>query len=331
MLDLTAVLNRMNAIQSENPFRVVKCTEEMMKAKTAENGFVYFTTDTHKIYWGQNSSYIPMGGTTGIYYGMRELTDDEKFGDQSLFIFTPEEIEGSSIPVTNDLILNIPDGGFYRVKDSDAYEIETERLAIAGGGGSGGGGGGSSVFTISFHGERDKAFATTTTSMPVSFTCNYRAEDGNKISQITFTKKGEEQPFYIDSQERNFNEVQTIDLAKFSHLFGANRSTVVMMVYDLYGQQKSTNFSIQMVALTLSKVRDNILIARNNKYTYTCKLGGATSGIKNKKLVYQLFNQNNLNSAVLTETHLLNATDIDEISYEFNFASIPHGNYVLRV
>lgn len=285
MLDLTTILNRMNAMQSENPFRVVKCTESLMKTRAPENGFVYFTTDTHKIYWAQEETYVPMGGTTGIYYGMRELTDDEKFGDQSLFIFTLEEIEGTSIPIINDLILNIPDGGFYRVTNSNAYEIETERLAIAGGG-SGGGGGGSSVFTISFHGERDKAFATTALTMPISFTCNYRAEDNNKISQITFTKKGEEQPFYIDNKERNFNEIQTIDLIQFSNLFGSTRSTVIMMVYDLYGQQKSTNFSIQMVALTLSKVRDNILVAKDNNYVYTCKLGGATSGIKNKRIVY---------------------------------------------
>jgi GTPase involved in cell partitioning and DNA repair len=140
----------------------------------------------------RREKYIPMGGTTGIYYGIRELTDDEKFGDQSLFIFSTEEIEGTSIPVVDDLILNIPDGGFYRVTDSNAYEIETERLMIAGGGGGGTGGGGSSLFTISFHGERDKAFATTATSFPISFTCNYKGEDGNKISQITFTKKGEE-------------------------------------------------------------------------------------------------------------------------------------------
>lgn len=52
MLDLTAVLNRMNAVQSEHPFRVVKCTESLMKARMPENGFIYFTTDTHKIYWG---------------------------------------------------------------------------------------------------------------------------------------------------------------------------------------------------------------------------------------------------------------------------------------
>ena len=57
-----------------------------------------------------------------------------------------------------------------------------------------------------------------------------------------------------------------------------------------------------MVALLLSKVRDNILVARGNDYTYTCKVGGATSGIKNKRLVYKLYNADNLNSCILDKT-----------------------------
>jgi hypothetical protein len=59
-------------------------------------------------------------------------------------------------------------------------------------------------------------------------------------------------------------------------------------------------------------------VARNNSYTYTCKLGGATSGIKNKRLVYKLYNENNLNSVVLEKTQSLSETEIDEISYTFD-------------
>ena len=81
MLDLTSILNRMNATETEIPFRVVKCTEDMMRNRNAENGFIYFTTDTQKIYWGQNSKYIPMSGSAGLYYGKREVPDDEKFSD----------------------------------------------------------------------------------------------------------------------------------------------------------------------------------------------------------------------------------------------------------
>jgi hypothetical protein len=60
-------------------------------------------------------------------------------------------------------------------------------------------------------------------------------------------------------------------------------------------------------------------------------LGGATSGIKNKRLVYKLYNENNLNSIVLEKINNLDETDIDEISYTLDLQNIPHGNYVLKV
>jgi hypothetical protein len=86
---------------------------------------VYFTTDTHKIYCGSYGQYIPMGGSTGLYYGTRQLAADEIHSDQTIFYFTQDQIEGSSLPVVNDLILNIPDGGFYKITDIDSNRIET--------------------------------------------------------------------------------------------------------------------------------------------------------------------------------------------------------------
>ena len=84
-----------------------------------------------------------MGGSSGVYYGNRSLTEDEKYGDEVFFSFTPEDIEGDNMPTVDDLILNIPDGGFYRVLSSSDIEISTQRLAISGsGGGAGGEGGG---------------------------------------------------------------------------------------------------------------------------------------------------------------------------------------------
>ena len=140
MLDLTTVLNSMGAKQSDYPFRPVRCREVDLESKTPVNGFVYFTTDTHKIFLGHNGEYIAMGGTSGIYYGKRQLTDDEKYGDQILFNFDPSEIDGNHVPTVDDLILNIPDGGFYRVLNSSSSLIEAQRLVIAGGGSGGGGG-----------------------------------------------------------------------------------------------------------------------------------------------------------------------------------------------
>lgn len=152
MLDLTAILNSIKAEQTEIPFRPVKCREKDLTTREPVNGFVYFTIDTHKIFVGHNGEYMAMGGTSGVYYGKRHLTDDEKYGNDVLFKFYPSDIDGTNLPTVDDLILNIPDGGFYRVLDSSPALIETQRLMIAGGGGGGGGtaGGNEGSLVINF-------------------------------------------------------------------------------------------------------------------------------------------------------------------------------------
>jgi hypothetical protein len=55
---------------SNIPFRPVKTTEERLKSLVAVNGYIYFTTDTKKIYLGgSDGKFTPMGGNSGIYYG----------------------------------------------------------------------------------------------------------------------------------------------------------------------------------------------------------------------------------------------------------------------
>jgi len=62
------------------PFRVVRGYESDILSKEYHDGFLYFTTDTKKIYLdSDNKSKIPMGGNSGIYYGnmVLEETPDE--------------------------------------------------------------------------------------------------------------------------------------------------------------------------------------------------------------------------------------------------------------
>ena len=143
--NLKNILFGMGGQETDQVFRPVRCSEKDIEKGTGKpsvNGFVYFTTDTKKIYLGvANGEYLMMGGSSGVYYGSRQLTDDEKYGDQVFFSFTPEEIDGSAVPAIDDLILNIPDGGFYRVLEVSNTDIQTQRLVIAGGGGGGGGSG----------------------------------------------------------------------------------------------------------------------------------------------------------------------------------------------
>ena len=140
---LKNILAGMDGKETDNVFRPVRCVEKDIENRPSVNGFIYFTTDTKKIYCGvAEGKYQMMGGSSGVYYGSRQLTDDEKYGDQVFFSFTPEEIDGSALPAIDDLILNIPDGGFYRVLQVNNTDIQTQRLVIAGGGGGGSGGSG---------------------------------------------------------------------------------------------------------------------------------------------------------------------------------------------
>jgi hypothetical protein len=99
MLDLNRTLQAMGATENtEVVFRPVRCTEKQLDGKEAIDGFVYFTTDTKKIYCGTGGEYLPMGGNSGIYYGTRTFSEDESGTQETDFAFTPNDIDGGVIP-----------------------------------------------------------------------------------------------------------------------------------------------------------------------------------------------------------------------------------------
>ena len=131
--------------KTNHPFRPVKCSQEDLKTLAPNEGYVIFTTDTKKIYACLDGEYKMIGGSSGVYYGERPLSDDELYGDEIFFSFLPGHIDGDNLPAVDDLILNIPDGGFYRVLNVGEDEISTQRIAISGGGGGGTGSGSTST------------------------------------------------------------------------------------------------------------------------------------------------------------------------------------------
>ena len=125
-------------------FRPVRCLEEKVETLEPIEGYVLFTTDTKKIYTCIDGEYKTMGGNSGVYYANRLLTDDEKYGDETILTFYAFQIAGNedgkvkNMPSIDDLILNIPDGGFYRVLEVWGEEISAQRIAISGTGSGGG-------------------------------------------------------------------------------------------------------------------------------------------------------------------------------------------------
>ena len=120
--------------------------EERIKAVKGngkiENGKVYFSTDTKKIFLAKNNELLSMGGNSGIFYGNQPIPEIPDFTE---LIFERQYIEGENTPNVDDLILN-NDGCFYRVTDifeENGQEIfKTKKQTLQGTGGGGGTGGG---------------------------------------------------------------------------------------------------------------------------------------------------------------------------------------------
>ena len=125
-------------------FKPYRGLETDILAKPYSDGYVYFATDTKRIFMDANGqAKLPMGGNSGIHYGKKQHGDNVN-KDQKIFDFSVNyDIEKRSIPNVNDLILNIPDGCFYRVnsvrKENGDTIVNATKLTIAGGSGSGSG------------------------------------------------------------------------------------------------------------------------------------------------------------------------------------------------
>lgn len=130
-------------------FVPVRGTEEKIAASVMgfNDGYLYFATDTGHIYLdyidedGRQVARAMVGGAIGgdgnigVYYANKSLSNDEKL--ETSIIFPIDTIEGKQYPNKNDLIINIPEGSFYRVVAPSPLtsSVTANRLTIAGGGG----------------------------------------------------------------------------------------------------------------------------------------------------------------------------------------------------
>ena len=318
-------------------FTPVQCTEATFNRMGATNGYVYFITDKKKIYLGKDGEKIPMCASSGIFYGSKPIEYDNSgtLPDPNVsFLF--DEIEGEDIPEIDDLILNIgtsnlPDGCFYRVKKIDDV-IETVRLTLQGTGGGSNIPGDTPSTNVNFSISVNKSFTygSEDSEMLFSFKGNYQSNDGNTISRIAFTLRGEEEPFYSVDRNFEFNKEHSISLNNYKHLFNTVSATKVkFQVYDLYGNERSTTVDIRLVSLQLSKTRNDLLYTKEDNYIYACKVVGTTSS--EKKITYTIFSENNLYKPLKTMEQTLDSYVEDEVQYSLNLEDLSHGIYILKV
>ena len=128
-------------------FVPVRGTEAKIAAAVMgfNDGYLYFATDSGRIYLdyideeGNQVVRALLGGSgqgnSGIYYANKTLSDDEKL--ETEITFRIDQIEGGIYPAVDDLIINVPEGSFYRVTEPSPHlsSVIAERLTISGGGG----------------------------------------------------------------------------------------------------------------------------------------------------------------------------------------------------
>ena len=130
-------------------FIPVRGKEERISAQVMgfHDGYIYFATDTGRIYLdyvdddGTKVARAMVGnssggaGNSGIYYANYSLSDNEKL--ETSITFPIDMIEGNDYPQKDDLIVNIPEGSFYRVTVPSPLtsSVQATRLTISGGGG----------------------------------------------------------------------------------------------------------------------------------------------------------------------------------------------------
>lgn len=268
-------------------FRPVRSTEEKLFNKnnpiSPEEGYLYFTTDTKKIYLGNNGEYLPMGGNSGVYYGNRIPAEGEEDSENITFQFSlSTEIEGSNTPNVDDLILNIPDGCFYRViaVNVDANTVTADKLTIAGSGS--GGGGGITAFRPVINGlsDNDSYFsAIETDKLKLTFSCSSQQPDNNRIERIEY--KIGSHTFTIN-ETHQFGDIITIDLSQHLDILSTQAvNNISVQVFDAYDNSSIIrSHSVYLLSLTLKTSQDSIIsVKKGNNYTYQfTPIGGNAAG-----------------------------------------------------
>lgn len=316
-------------------FNPVQCSDATLQTLAPQEGYLYFTTDTKRIYMAKNGNLLPMCAATGFFYGEKEIEYDNSGNapDPNVTFNIEDEIEGNDVPQVDDLILNI-DGCFYRVRAVGKEEVQTERLTLQGSGVGPGGSdtpSGSASFKLAAVNGANKIFSSVATSMKIGFKANYSGTDtDNYISYVCCTMKDAELPFFeATDMTIPFNTEYEIDLVNYASNFSTvAQKSFTLLVQDKYGEERSMLFKVQLVELSVRATQPDMFYADSSTYTYDCDVNGGTT-LSGRKVTYTFYNENNLLSPVKTIDY--ETTINGNVLNPLNLSGLAHGAYVMKV
>lgn len=318
-------------------FKPVRITEKKLNASEIKDGYVYFTTDTQKIFLGlADGTKLSMGGNTGIFYGKKEINypNDGKKPNPKVIFSVVTDIEGSRCPLVDDLILNI-DGCFYRVKSvsEDNKQVNTERITLqgTGTGGTGTGGSGAPSFEVDVIGsQQDYYFASTGTTAAITFK-GTSSDANNYIARVwwSFFSNPEE---IIDEKfglEWPMDTPYQLDLFPYLSRFSESGNTIIVYMKDKYGTERELQYKIYRLELQLSSEEVLLLPAIGNKLQYTLNISGGKK-LEEKYIEYSLYDSNGYLYGESKKIEITPAT-IGNVPIDIDLAGVPHGSYTLKI
>lgn len=210
------------------------------------DGSLYFAVDTKQIYLDydvNNGIYegperIKFGGSTGIWYGVKEDT-----GDAGKVVFKLQELEHESeevkeYPSARDLILN-SDGSFFKVDEVnvDNDEIIATRLTVSGIGGGGPGASGSSYIDYKRVGVKNRYFSVQDNQMLLTFQAYSTAGEDTEMGVTVYL---------IDAGgvQHNLGTVNNIGQS-----WGADKEPLTIDLKPLisaFGYTQNTDYNIEL-------------------------------------------------------------------------------------
>lgn len=299
------------------------------------NGFVYFATDTQKIYLGEDNKLVPMSSSKGYFYGNKNIEPDNSGNTPDPhveFSLVDGEIEGDRLPEIDDLILNI-DGCFYRVTEIiDEFNVGTNRLTLqgTGTGGSGSGGGESAAnLRVSHYGGQTRYFSKESKTATLGFMA-YSSDKENYVSGVECSYDSNFASIFSSKTNLThpLEKVYNVDISNQLSSLGQTATKIYVRVTDKYGSQRSLLYYVSIASLQVATTENDLFAVTGNTYDYVCTVGGS-SGLETRTIKYALYNAQDIN--VYTAQKELEANESGRITKTLDLSSVSHGDYTLKV
>ena len=167
--------------------------------------------------------------------------------------------------------------------------------------------------------------------MKIGFKANYSGTDtDNYISYVCCTMKDAELPFFeATDMTIPFNTEYEIDLVNYASNFSTvAQKSFTLLVQDKYGEERSMQFKVQLVELSVRPTQPDMFYADSSTYTYDCDVNGGTT-LSGRKVTYTFYSENNLLSPVKTIDY--ETTINGNVLNPLNLSGLTHGAYVMKV